>query len=199
MLLSEHQFASISRYIDTVLVHLFDPTPLDIATPLSASELIGEELLQHIRQRFQGRCTARGGMETTFVNPIRPEHLDLLQSGLPYQVHYGLIVTDRLLTDQSVNILNHGVQWLAFDWWQWLRRHVPESRYVDALMYLSVSCPRYRTSEAFLQVGFPDDVMKPMEHEGERLFDAMEAAITSRLLDLWTEGALQEEEPASKP
>ena len=185
LLLSEHQFRDFVLYLDTLIVSVYDHAPLDVAVPYGASKLIGEELASRVYEQFRGRAALRSGGESRFVHPTREEHLLLLQQGLPFTVNFGLLITDRVLTTDRFSTTVSGVPWLVFDWWQWLTKRLPASRNSDAWMYLVVACPTYLHSEPCRMIGFAPDVLEGMEHEGDRLYAAMQEQLANDLMNLW--------------
>jgi hypothetical protein len=185
LLLSQHQFRDFILYLDTIIVSVYDAAPLDVAVPYEASKLIGEELANRVYEQFRGRATWRSGGESRFVHPVRTDHLLLLQEGLPFPVKFGLLITDRVLTMDRLHVNVSDVEWLVFDWWQWLRRRIPDKRLSDAWMYLAVACPAYLHSEPCQMVGFADDVLRAMGQEGNRLYAAMQEQVAQDLMELW--------------
>lgn len=184
--LTPNQFARIQDGFDTLLVSAYCPLPLDPAVSHLAAVWIGQRLADGAAGRFQGRAALWPLGHNAFVRASDRAWLADLRRGFPYGVRHGVLVTDRTLTDDVLRLADaDGADWLIFDWWQWLRRRVPAERLPEAWAYLNHACPAYAASEERLSLGLPDDVMQAMAAEGQRLFSAMEEALSRHILALW--------------
>jgi hypothetical protein len=188
--LTPHQFTKFKEFVDTLLVTTYTPLALDIATPYAASTLIAERISADVISHFNGRMEhISGGIAFMHVGSI-PEWLSSLESVRDYDLRFGVVITDRALLDDFWRIsTDSGVQWLVFDWWQWLKQRVPDSRLADAWMYLSLACPTYWVSQEREQLGLDESVAVSMAQEGNKLFATLSAELISRIREEWASHA----------
>ncbi len=186
--MTPHQFGPWSEAADTVLVRSHTPYPLDVAVPMAAASWIASRLSERVADVFQGRMLF---FDAGFA-PVVWGGADLfaaLWADQGWTCRYGVWITDRVLTNDVHTVrAQDGTWWLAFDWWQWMRRHLPSDRWPDAWFYLCLACPEYRASPEQRALGLAPGVEAAMAREGERLFDAMVRAVAARVEALWAGG-----------
>lgn len=184
--LSLHQFEPVAASIDSLLVSTYSPHAADIAAPYAASRLISDSLAGRMLDQFGGR-TAHLALGASSMYATWDDHWchDVL-TFYNYPVHYGIILTDRVFMNPWTDLNSTGVtKWVAFDWWQWLRRRVPEPRQTDALMFLCQASEVYTASPERGYAGIPEQVLSAMQREGNRLFGQLEREFSEHLLQVW--------------
>lgn len=189
-MLTPHQFESVAQYVDTLLVSTYTPSALDIAAPYVASELIANQLITLVSGQFRGRVTTMHAGSTNAQWFLHEDWVRTLTDTWMHPVKHGIVVTDRtLLGDTWLFSTSTNTTWLVFDWWQWLRRRVPQNRLCDAFMFLCHSCPGYWDSEERKRLGMEPALSESMKMEGTRLMDTMVTALVDEVLQMWASGA----------
>lgn len=184
--LTPHQFESTQPGVDTLLVTAFTIGALDVAVPHAAAEMISAVLSERIASMFGGRLsTMQSGavVHPWFLNPDTRQ--DVL-SVWAHPVHFAIVLTDRMMVSATTTWAEaDGTQWLVFDWWQWLRLHVPARRLGDAQAFLCHACRSYRESAELRQIGIDQDLAHSMQEEGEKILDVLANALSERIIALW--------------
>jgi len=180
-----HQFESISKFYDTLVVVSYSPSPLDIAIPIDATRFIASSLGKDVQARFAGRASGLiiGGSPLGFAPTT--DALQALQQTPLYDVRFGCIMMDRTLLTDVVHLSTGACEWLAFDWWCWLRNRVPARRFADALMYLCYASSDYMESNEQLRLGVQNERASAMKEEGQRLYARMVEAVSAHILNMW--------------
>lgn len=196
--LSPHHFQTMSAYFDTTLVVTAQPHALDVAVPHAASGWIGQELARRLQSRFLGRMSSceigfssvAYGIQPTFYEAIAAELLG-------HKVRFGIVLLDRQTIQPFTLDSGKAGIWLFADWWQWFHRMVPKSRLSDVWMYLCHACPNYWHSPERRALKIPDELSASMQAEGNRLFDALVAEISSEIAEMWNGDVLAEQTDSS--
>ncbi|CAM3929666.1 hypothetical protein [Alicyclobacillus pomorum] len=181
--LTPHQFEPYREYVDTLIITSFEPAPLDIAAPFAASAWIVENLAQRLLARFGGRTTHLDA-GATLLTPVSLDMVSALPKAWFHPLKYVLWFTDRTLVQDAWKPSERR-NCVILDWWQWLRRRVPEHRLADAWSYLAFACPQYWNSPARQDIGMPESMTAAMAAEGRKLLDALEEWAVGELSDLW--------------
>ncbi|MCL6444571.1 MAG: hypothetical protein K6T83_14155 [Alicyclobacillus sp.] len=179
-----YQFREMEPYVDTLVGCAHTPVALDVALPHGAAGWIGDALAEAVLEPFAGRA-----IRLDAGAAVMTASLDSVLQALPClygcSLRYGLLVVDRLLLRPVVQKSVSHMQWLIFDWYQWLRSRVEANRLADAVMYMSVARPAYQTSAEFARLGIDSTIAMAMAEEGRRLIDTMASDLTARLRQLW--------------
>lgn len=184
--LSLHQFEPVAPYTDSLLVSTYSPHALDVAVPYAASRLIVESLASRLLDQFGGRTSYLSLGASSMYSTWDTQWFEDTLKFYNYPVHYGIVLTDRILTKEWVEFESEsGTKWIVFDWWQWIRRKVPAQRYSDAIMFLCQASEEYVRSPERSYAGIPDDVLTAMQQEGNRLFGHVERVFSERLFEYW--------------
>ncbi|MCL6547747.1 MAG: hypothetical protein K6T30_02430 [Alicyclobacillus sp.] len=193
--LTPHQFQSYKPYVDTLLVTTFTPEPLDIAVPRAAARWISEELATRLKLRFLGRVAEQMWGAVLYANRLEADLLRTIGRSQEVQPRYGILLCDRVLTEEVALVQEDGVQWLLADWWHWFRARVPEHRYADTWLFLSCAQQAYRTSPEAAALGLADEVLAAMAAEGNRLLDRCLQWLAERVQDVWRQNGYPGIEP----
>lgn len=184
-LLTPHQLERLSPYIDTVFCTTVSPLPHDVALPYQTSQLISDVLLDLVVKRYGGR-----GMKLTLgamfaYTGIDEEILHAAGTFCPEHTRFGVLLVDRLLTKDAYSFYANGIYWTVFDWWQWIRNHLPPQRQADALMYLVHTNSTYFESHERAKLGIDEVQARAMVSEGQRLLAAIFEAISLKIETAW--------------
>lgn len=185
--LTPHQMEPRLPYLDTLALVTYDPLPLDVASPQTASLLIVGEIGKRLAAELGGRLTLQIVGDTLLHTPVDDGWLDAYAAMQTYPVRLICVLTDRNLTTPCFSRpSSDGRQLVGFDWWQWVRLNVPERRWTDAWLFLCCAIPAYRSSDAFQETGFAADVLEAMAAQGEQLFTALLADLAQALQEAWS-------------
>lgn len=180
------QFQSLTDYFDTLILTTGSMTPLDVAVPRGAGYWISAELGRRLRDRYRGRTAWMDGGEIAHAaDPMWL--LQAAEASCDIHLQAGLWITERRLLDETAILARERVRWLGWDWWQWLRRRVPENRLTDAIFFLCVGIDAYRLSPEYAALGMAEAWTNQAAAEGHRLWSRMEQAGADRLQTLWSE------------
>ena len=139
--LTPHQYEQYASFIDTLLVCVHTPWPLDIAVPAGGARLIGTEVARQIHANYLGR-TAYVEMGASIQSVGLEEALEswngLVSAGT---IRYGIVVCDRVLEKSTTVVTAAHLTWLVVDWWQWCHERVEERRLAERL-HVSLPCIR---------------------------------------------------------
>ncbi|OFW77218.1 MAG: hypothetical protein A2201_06125 [Alicyclobacillus sp. RIFOXYA1_FULL_53_8] len=184
--LTPHQFEPVIPYMDTLLVSTYSPQSLDVAAPHAASRMIAESLTQRILERFGGRTAHLSYGGAALYSNWSAEWAAGLLALYAHPTRFCLVITDRLRTQEWSDLpSSDDTQWAVFDWWQWLRRRVPENRQSDALLFLCQATDEFARSDERTWYGMTPDVLSAMATEGKRLFGEMTADLGQHILGWW--------------
>jgi len=184
--LSPHQFEPVIPYVDTLLISTHSPHPLDVAVPYAASRLIAESLSQQILDKFGGRTAHLPCGAAAMYSNWSADWFEGLLALYPNPVRFSVVITDRLRTQEWSDLQSSSdTQLGVFDWWQWLRRRVPENRQSDALLFLCQATDEYARSEERTWSGMTPHVLGAMAAEGKHLLAEMTSDLGQCLLGWW--------------
>lgn len=181
-----HQFAALSPYVDTWLIATHSLGPLDIAAPTGAAQFVVQMALEKVRERFMGRTAELYLGASVNARGVDPDFLASCLRAEGDEGRFAVLFTDRTLLGDEIRWTDAtGVTWLAFDWWQWFRRRVPQARLVDAWLYLSLTNPQYMTSHEYRRLGIDTELTASMAQQGNQLLGQFVAYACNRIAGLW--------------
>ncbi|MCL6631422.1 MAG: hypothetical protein K6T63_02210 [Alicyclobacillus herbarius] len=187
-----HQYQPLQSYVDTALLGMWNPYPLDIAVPYGAAHIIAKQIMRRLSEYYQGRIA---GFEFGAFIPeqdpltqpvIHSKFAHTLSRMLGNPVQFIIVLADRQLERDFQHGRCDTVRWLFCDWWHWLSERTPVSRRQDVWMYLCLTSQEYRERPEFLEMGLQPAVVTEMTAEGERLLRLWLEAAYAQIEAMWS-------------